>query len=60
MMLSSTLLRNSFSLVIPAEAGIQARWHSRIVVYFKKASIHVAWIPAFAGMTDLKLLNAYR
>jgi hypothetical protein len=42
---------NQTNIVIPAEAGIQARWYSRIVVYFKIASIHVAWIPACAGMT---------
>ena len=45
---------NQPRIVIPAQAGIQARWYSRMVIYFKNASIHVIWIPACAGMTGVE------
>lgn len=44
--------------VIPASAGIQSKWWSRMAVFCNKFSIHVAWISADAGMTSHITYNA--
>ena len=46
------------NFVIPAQAGIQTSWHSRILVYLKSASIHATWIPAYAPQGYSDLLSA--
>ena len=46
------------NFVIPAQAGIQASWHSRILVYTKCARIHANWISAYAPQGYSDLLSA--
>ena len=40
------------NVVIPAQAGIQSSWVTRMLDDIKSARIDENWIPAYAGMTD--------
>ena len=46
------------NFVIPAQAGIQASWHSRMLINLKSASMQATWIPAYAPQGHSDLLSA--